>query len=210
MTADKETGAATPRLEPPGAGLPKVELMVARCLFHGKRLFTTRENALRTLEEEEAKILTLLSKCDEAMAEGRVLIARLPGMEDSSRHWSVYMTLDHLRIVNGGIAGTIAALLAGREPRKPASTAAVKPAAHVTAAVVPEFAKSCANLKSLSSSGQNLKTPHRFAHPWFGPLDASGWFFMAGFHMRLHRRQIERIMEGWKERSTGLANSPGE
>ena len=28
---------------------------------------------------------------------------------------------------------------------------------------------------------------------WFGPLNAADWFFLAGFHLNLHRRQIERI-----------------
>ncbi|MBX3389322.1 MAG: hypothetical protein KF691_07680 [Phycisphaeraceae bacterium] len=40
----------------------------------------------------------------------RVLIPRLRGLEDSSRYWSVWMMLDHLRIVNSQVAMVIASL----------------------------------------------------------------------------------------------------
>lgn len=119
-------------------------------------------------------------------------------MEDSSRYWSVHMTLDHLRIVNGGIAGTISQLRGGRVPNRPASTAAVKPSEDVTAKILPDFVESCAVLKTSATPAAALEDTPKFAHPWFGPLNAAAWYFMAGFHMRLHRRQIERILEGMK------------
>jgi hypothetical protein len=50
-------------------------------------------------------------------------------------------------------------------------------------------------LASVTAS-PNLKTKTRFSHPWFGPLDASGWHAMAGSHMAIHRKQIERILQG--------------
>ncbi|HCN29134.1 MAG TPA: hypothetical protein DIT64_10345 [Verrucomicrobiales bacterium] len=40
------------------------------------------------------------------------------------------------------------------------------------------------------------RTDARYAHPWFGPLDETAWHALAAFHLRLHRRQIERILEG--------------
>ena len=36
------------------------------------------------------------------------------------------------------------------------------------------------NLLATIAAIPNLKTTARFAHPWFGPLDASGWHAMAG------------------------------
>ncbi len=188
----------TPKLEPPGAGLPPLELRIARLLFHGSRFLSNHAKATATLDDEEQRIRSLTARCDGVVATRRVLIARIPGMEDSSRHWSVNMTLDHLRIVNEGIAGTITLLRGGRAPNRPASTAAVKPSENVTAQILPDFAESCAKLKTCATPAAALKDTPKFAHPWFGPLDASAWYFMAGFHMRLHRRQIERILEGMK------------
>ena len=34
----------------------------------------------------------------------------------------------------------------------------------------------------------------RFAYPWFGPLDATGWHALAGGHVAIHRVQIEPII----------------
>jgi hypothetical protein len=106
------------------------------------------------------------------------------------------MTLDHLRIVNDAISDAVSALLDGRVPPGAASTAAVKPSAEVGPDVVEAFTASCRRLEGIVTavSAAALATPLRYAHPWFGPLDAAAWFFMAGFHLRLHRGQVERIL----------------
>jgi hypothetical protein len=115
-------------------------------------------------------------------------------MEDSSRYWSVWMTLDHLRIVNESIVRIIGALADGKVPKTPASTAGVKPSPDATEAVIAEFGKSCDALPATVAGIADLNTPARYAHPWFGPLNAAGWHALAGIHMGLHRGQIERIL----------------
>jgi hypothetical protein len=40
----------------------------------------------------------------------------------------------------------------------------------------------------------NLKTTARYAHPWFGPLDAAGWHALSATHMRIHRNQIAKVI----------------
>jgi hypothetical protein len=117
-------------------------------------------------------------------------------MEDSSRNWSVWMTLDHLRIVNSGITRTIGALTKGVVPPGKASTAAVKPNPDITSAVVAEYEAACDALLAQVAAAPDLKTAVRFPHPWFGPLDAFGWHAMAASHMGIHRVQIERIIKG--------------
>ena len=117
-------------------------------------------------------------------------------MEDSSRFWSIWMTLDHLRIVHFGIARTMTLLLAGKTPPGKVDTAAVKPSPEVTASVVDEFEQSCDALLKVASEAPDLHTQLRHAHPWFGPLDAFGWLGLAASHFAIHRRQIERIAAG--------------
>jgi hypothetical protein len=185
-----------PRLAPPGAGLPKMELLIGRWLFARRLRRGTRESFNAHFQQEREAIRALVRSCDADAAARRVLIKRPRGMEDSSRNWSVWMTLDHLRIVNGGITRTIGSLTKGVVPSGKASTAAVKPGPEVTAVVVAEYEASCDALLAQVAAAPDLKTAGRFAHPWFGSLDAFGWHAMAAGHMGIHRVQIERIIQG--------------
>lgn len=189
-----DTTNEQPRLAPPGAGLPKPELVIANLIFRWGRWRTTRAQAVANFALRRDEILQLARRCDAASGGQRILIRRLPGLEDSSRYWSVFMTLDHLRIVNDSVAGAIASLVAGQVPPRAASTAEVKPAPKVDVTVVAAFEESCRKFEQITAAAPDLATKLKYAHPWFGPLDAAGWHFMAGFHLNLHRKQIESIL----------------
>ena len=191
MTANSET-----QLAPPGAGLPKVELLIGRLLFGLRRWSGNRDAFNAHFTREREAIRGLVRSVDAESAARRVLIRRARGMEDSSRHWSVWMTLDHLRIVNGAVTRIIDALTKGVVPDGVASTATVKPSPDVAAAVVAEYEDACDALLTTVAAAPDLQTAVRFAHPWFGPMDAAGWHALAGGHMGIHRVQIERILEG--------------
>ena len=190
------TQTIEPKLAPPGAGLPTPELIIARLLFAVRRLTGNRQSFNAKFDQERATIRGLISGLDADSASRRVLIKRPPGLEDSSRYWSVWMTLDHLRIIHGGISKVIDALTHGVKMPGAASTAAVKPSPTVTGAVVAEYEKSCDDLLALVAGVKDWRTELRYAHPWFGPLDVAGWHAMAGTHLAIHRVQIERILAG--------------
>ncbi|MEO5711991.1 MAG: hypothetical protein ABIT37_00740 [Luteolibacter sp.] len=154
---------------PPGAGLPLPELMIVRVFYRLRRLTGNRETFNKLFSSERSTIGSLVESCEPQSRAKRVLIQRVRSFEDSSRYWSVLMTLDHQRIVNQSITGLIGALSKGKTPPGKASTAAVKP---------------------------NLKTKARYNHPWFGSMDASGWHATAAHHLGIHRVQIERILSG--------------
>lgn len=185
-----------PQLDAPGAGLPRAELFFGRILFALRRLVTSRAAADAHFERERAAIRALIADCSSESGAVRVLIERAPGMEDSSRFWSVWMTLDHLRIVNLEMARVIRALANGVSPKGKASTAAVKPSVAANEKVVLAYEEACEALLASAAEAKDLRTPLRFAHPWFGPMDAAGWHALAGGHMRIHRVQIERILAG--------------
>ncbi|MFZ4681048.1 MAG: DinB family protein [Terrimicrobiaceae bacterium] len=187
---------STPKLAAPGAGLPWLELQIARLIFRSQLRGSNRESAGVLLAAECREILQLAAGCSDKSGAQRVLIKRLPGMEDSSRNWSVFMTMEHLCIVNEFIASTIASLGRGETPAVAADTAAVKPHPAADAAVRGRLEKSCGEIAGAVRGVADLHTPVRHPHPWFGPLDAAAWYFMAGFHMRLHRTQIGTILRG--------------
>jgi hypothetical protein len=185
-----------PRLAAPGAGLPAIERFVANRMIRWRAARTTRDQASARFAAEGTAILGLVHGCDEATLSQAVLIKRLPGLEDSSRYWSLLMVVDHLRIVNREIAEVITTLGAGRQPDREASIAAVKPSPAVTSAVIAEFARGCEEFEAAVAAVPDLQTAEKFAHPWFGPMDAGVWHFMAGFHMQLHHQQMRLILAG--------------
>ena len=187
-----------PQLAPPGAGLPKHELFIGRLLFAFKRRTGSRDSFNAEFNRERACVRQLVQSWDQGLLAQRVLIARAIGMEDSSRNWSVLMTLDHLRIVHESMNRVIGDLANGKMPAGTASTATVKPSPQVTADVIAEYEKSCDVLLATVAAATSLKTQLRFAHPWFGPLDAHGWHALAAGHLGIHRVQLERIVSGLK------------
>lgn len=185
-----------PKLAAPGAGLPKIERFFANLMVHWKAKRTSREAADATFATARGAILKLLRTTPTECLTTPVLIKRLPGLEDSSRYWSLLMTADHLRIVNDQITGVIASLCAGKIPPGAASTAAVKPSEQVDASAIAAFEKSCADFERTVAAQGDLKTSLKFPHPWFGPMDAATWHFMTGFHMQLHLKQMKLILAG--------------
>lgn len=181
-------------LAAPGAGLPLPELLAARLMFSWHRWRMSRAAAAADIRAERDALRALVAPLDPERGGHQVLIPRLRGMEDSSRYWSAYMTLEHIRIVNQATAGVIAQLLHGRTPGRTASTADVKPAPGIGPEVVLAMEESCAALVRVADGAATLRTKARYAHPWFGPLDAAGWHVLTGFHMRLHRKQVESIL----------------
>lgn len=184
-----------PKLGAPGAGLPLPELILARYVFR-KRCRKSREYAKSSFEAEREEIRRLVEKTEMGILVKPVLIKRLRGLEDSSRYWSVLMVLEHLRMVNGMVALTIRSLDKGAVPGIVADTANVKPDPDVTSGVIDEHEKVCDRLINWAERVADLHTTAEFRHPWFGPMDGHEWFHLAGFHMGLHRRQIEKILQG--------------
>src|SRR5580658_1070046 len=99
-----------PKLAPPGAGLPKIELLVARALFAWRQIRGNRDFFTADFQREREAVRALVRSCDAESGARRVLIDRVPGLEDSSRYWSVWMTLEHLRLIHTGLNGVIGSL----------------------------------------------------------------------------------------------------
>lgn len=182
-----------PRLAPPGAGIPWIERQVASFLLRRRTKAYEKNAANLVIRDQRSAIEQLWKVTPSAKRNLRVLIPRPPGLEDSSRFWSVNMVLDHLRIANESIAGVIQEL--GREhiPPGKASTADVKPSPDCSDDVFFPFQAACEEIEDVVSRLPEMRTHATYTHPWFGPLNAAQWHLMAGFHMRLHLAQIQTI-----------------
>jgi hypothetical protein len=170
--------------------------------FRGMCAMTSRDAAMQRFKREAEKILSLARDISAAQGIVPVLIGRITGIEDSSRYWSVFMVLDHLKIVNEGMAQIIEDLSHDRPFAQEVRIQDVKPRVDSGPDTVDRFMKSVTNYEAtinrLGTFGHRVRHPH----PWFGPMTAHDWHCLAGIHHWVHRRQIERVMQGLE--STGV------
>jgi hypothetical protein len=188
-----------PKLAAPGAGLPWPQMLALRWYvrpFIAERAdwdeTTARFHAVTKKMEEQ------IAGLDAAQLTRKVLIPPQQSLEDSSRHWSAAMTLEHVVIVGRGVAQALRALGTGKTPPGKASTATVKPSGAAPAeAAVRAFRSFCGpEFSSILPSVQNRDSGAKFAHPWFGPLTARGWYWVLAAHHAVHLQQLREIKKG--------------
>jgi len=151
---------------------------------------------LQLFAEERAKLLQLARSCSPELGTKPVLIKRLQGMEDSSRYWSVFMTLHHLQIVNSSVAEAIQSLVDGVPVEQEANVADVKPDPASDVTMIDVFDQGCSDYETTLANCGSLRTKLKLQHPWFGTFDAGNWHTLIGVHMTVHRKQVELILAG--------------
>ncbi len=182
------------KLAPPGAGLPRIERLVASLGFGLLRAAFSRHRTEAWLRAETARVLEIARGLTPQQATRPVLVPRLFGLEDSSRNWSPGMVVEHLVIVDNGIAGVIDALCDDRNFEREVRIAEVKPAPGAGTEQWPRLEQALDGYLERVSAIRDLHTTRRHAHPWFGPLDAHGWHTLAALHTMIHRRQLEAVV----------------
>lgn len=190
-------------LQPPGAGLPAFELTWLRIYFRCMCAVTSRNAGMQRFKREAEKILSLARSASATQGTAPVLIGRITGIEDSSRYWSVFMVLDHLRIVNEGMTQIIEYLSHDRPFTQEVRIQDVKPHRASGPEMIDRFIQSVTNYEAtihrLGTLGHRVRHPH----PWFGPMTADDWHCLAGIHHWVHRRQIERVKQGFEAAGVG-------
>lgn len=185
-----------PVLAAPGAGIPWSQRLLAR--FYLKPFVANQTpwevsagRFPRIVEMIRAQIADLT---DEQLRT-RVLVPPLPGLEDSSRYWSIAMTLDHIVIASRKMALLIKELDAGRVPALKTDIAKLKPSGELPLDVIRQnFDQFCdQEFGQILPSLQNRNSTLKFKHPWFGPMSAQAWYWLLPTHLRIHAKQIEEI-----------------
>lgn len=182
------------QLQPAGAGLPWLELTISRMGFWLTRKLLSRARLDAWFQEEGERMLTLARALEPETVARPCLIPRVWGIEDSSRHWSVLMVLDHLVIVDSGIAAIVRQVTAGKPSGKEISTAEVKPGTAPDLQVIERFAGCLRDYATRIGRLERLRSQATHRHPWFGRLDGHGWHCLAALHHTVHRRQVESII----------------
>lgn len=185
----------SPPLESPGAGLPAFELVWLRILFRLACRLTTKKLGLRWFTSEARKIVALANRVSVARGTVPALIDRIVGIEDSSRYWSVFMVLDHVRIVDEGITRIVRTLTSGHPFPQEIRIQDVKPNLASGPETIARLLSTVDTYESTITRLGTLGRITRHAHPWFGPMTAQDWHCLAAIHHWVHRRQLERIIE---------------
>lgn len=193
-----ETKETPPKLQPPGAGLPFTQRIFLKFWlgpFVSKRV--PREQCRRTYEVFTHKIIHIVTNTPPEKRNIKMLIPPQPGLEDSSRYWSLNDTLEHLLIVSRGIEGIIVSLAGEKKPQGKVDTALVKPtksdqdflAEFQTYA--PELMKRI-DLK-INQPGMSYDAQMLFEHPWFGGINLRQYYWLLGSHQGIHYKQVKEI-----------------
>jgi DinB superfamily len=182
-----------PKLAAPGAGLPPVELWFAKLFFRLFRSNAKRRTLISKLESEGRLIRDLVHRGSEQSRQLPILIPRVMGIEDSSRNWSIDMTLEHLVLTTNAMQDFAKRLSEGETDLTEVSIAAVKPPDEVAAEVYERFEACRALLIATIRGWSHFSSEPKHSHPWFGPLSAWGWLCLATIHIGIHRRQMAFI-----------------
>jgi hypothetical protein len=184
------------QLQAPGAGLPALEQQIMGKLLRFSACYLSTRRALAMFSREADLIVKYAAGLRPVDGARQVLVKRVRGMEDSSRHWSAYMVLEHLAIVNTGVTGMVRTLVAGQTVNRQVRIQDVKPRPGAGPEQIERFKQSVATYVQVIDTLPDLRTQARHLHPWFGPLDAQGWHMLGALHHRVHRKQLRRILAG--------------
>jgi hypothetical protein len=200
-TAPEAVGSSSARRElaPPGAGIPFPQRIFLRWILNP--FVAGREDPAlsdRRFERLHEKIEKTYLEIPEALRGKKVLVPPQRGLEDSSRYWSAAMVLEHLEIVERGVAGIIVELSHKRSPTQTVSTALVKPVSGMTPGeALLRFRVLRADfLPNLHAKIGDLNARGTHRHPWFGPFTARKWNWLLGIHAGIHLRQLRAIRNG--------------
>ena len=123
---------------------------------------------------------------------------RLPPMQGLTapmRDWSAGMTLWHTRGANRGIMDTVIALARGNSPGPMDTRTFDAPPAEAGPEQLPLLEETVGAYLEALDRLPALHTAARRRHPIFGTMDAHGWHCLFALHLRIHRRQLERIAD---------------
>ena len=121
----------------------------------------------------------------------------MPGVDEDMRRWSFFMILEHNAIVNRSITATVVQLSRGVALSGPAiinPKKDVMPSSAVDESQIKAFSDSVSKHMEAVKNLKHLRGTGTSPHPIFGKFDAHKWNCMFAFHLGLHLRQAEYVV----------------
>ncbi len=124
---------SVPKLAPPGAGIPFIQRMALQFIVApfvaGRTPWGLSADRFKKLTQ---KILEEINGLTDRQLTLRILVPPQKGLEDSSRFWSIAMTLEHIVIVGKEMKKVVTHLSRNEDPPGVADTAKVKPEGEIS------------------------------------------------------------------------------
>jgi len=187
----------TPNLAAPGAGIPLRQKLLLR--IYVKPFIAAKsspESSQKNFEKVTEKILKELEGLTAEELNQKVLVPPQAGLEDSSRFWSIAMTLEHLGIAGRKISLAVMALSQNQPINEKADIGKLKPFGQMSSAESLQDFKKFALEEFSKTPLPTLNPKNRFHHPWFGLMNNREWYWLLGVHQSLHLKQIREIKKG--------------
>ena len=157
---------------------------------------TGRERATDQITAQRNRYQKLLDGISEEDGRRPVQVPAMAGIDEDMRNWSLFMVIEHNRIVNQSITATVRQLVRGKALSGAAAIdpkTGVMPSPAAGTEQVPIFFDSIAEHVETVSGLENLRGSNTSRHPLFGDFDAHKWHCMFSFHLKIHYRQAEFI-----------------
>ncbi len=185
-----------------GAGLPKFQAMFLRHIgFPMLRISVSWEKGFEIFESEGLKVLQLVEDLDQEQMHTKILVPKTFGIEDNSRYYSAAMVLWHLTYVGEVIRDGIISLSRGEHLDFTVKIENFKPFVEIENNVIEEYRSLLSNYRTeLDNKVWDRYIRNYHSHPWFGPLNPHGWLVMGAVHQWVHRRQLENIVKGLRDK----------
>ena len=149
------------------------------------------------MEQVGYECLGIAHSLSEKQLQQKVLVPKIRGIEDSSRFWSVLMTIEHLTITGTAMLGIAENLAQGHRIADEVRIEDVKPHQNLSTAHIlhhyEQFLNTYVDRMEHILSTDTHAVRHR--HPWFWDLSASQWLVLNGMHHLLHLKQIKLIQK---------------
>ena len=176
------------------ARLPVLERQAGALAVKTYARLADKDQVLAGFRDETARVMALAHRVPEDIGRRRTRVRRRIGMEASSRDWSVFMTVEHLVIVNRGITAVIHALCADNNPGVEIGVADIQPHPDAGPEHIEALSHAADRYVEIVEHFGGLRCQERYQHPWFGPLSAGEWNVLAAWHNRVHRRQLQDLL----------------
>jgi hypothetical protein len=179
---------------------------IVKAIVRAMFAVTSRARAIQQTERYLGGYTRLAEGVTAELGRRSVTVPPMPGVDDDMRSWSFFMILDHNTIVNQSITTMIQQLVRG-EPLSGAAVTDMKtgvlPSPTAGQEAVAAFRDSVkAHLTTMDTLGR-LRGSRRSKHIRFGDFDAHQWNCMFAFHLRLHYKQANHVVQALRSAQAG-------